>query len=257
MPGPGYRLPARGGIRIPAFTCTLTRCGSEAPLPTSLSGFWRSRASLDRGDTFSAEELRQAFRALPEEGLAEAASALARGIEGAGEQRDSYWTRRVAPFWKAIWLKTANPSPAIADDLFRLCIVAGPNFPAALATIRSWLVPVPYPSHLLLGTDLCSQFPERAFAKPSVAAVGPFACLRPDSRSDTNARIGPELGSLAAASTNRSAACLRRLLLSIDVKARSYFFFASCLALARTCSFLSLLRSTKFPASSRPTAPDC
>lgn len=120
-------------------------------------------ASLDRGDTFSVEELREAFRALPEEGLAEAASAIARGIEGAGEQRGSYWTRRVAPFWKDIWPKTANPSPAIADDLFRLCIAAGPNFPAALATIRSWLVPVPYPSyllHLLLGADLCSQFPE-------------------------------------------------------------------------------------------------
>src|SRR5690606_23496103 len=86
-------------------------------------------ASLDRGDTFSAEELREAFRALPEEGLAAAASALARGIEGAGEQRGSYWTRRVAPFWKDIWPKTANPSPAIADDLFRLCIAAGRNFP--------------------------------------------------------------------------------------------------------------------------------
>jgi len=120
-------------------------------------------ASLDRGDTFSAEELRTAFRALPEEGLAEAASALARGIEGAGEQRSSYWTRRVAPFWKDIWPKTANPSPAIADDLFRLCIAAGRNFPDALATIRSWLAPVPYPSflvHLLLEANLCSQFPE-------------------------------------------------------------------------------------------------
>ncbi len=120
-------------------------------------------ASLDRGDTFSVEELREALRALPEEGLAEVASALARGIEGAGEQRDSYWTRRVAPFWKDIWPKTVNPSPAIADDLFRLCIAAGSSFPAALATIRSWLVPVPYPSYLLhrlLGTDLCRQFPE-------------------------------------------------------------------------------------------------
>lgn len=120
-------------------------------------------ASLDRGDIFSVEELREAFRALPEEGLAEAASALARGIEGAGERRDFYWLRRVAPFWKDIWPKTANPSPAIADDLFRLCIGAGPNFPAALAKIRLWLVPVPYHSyllHLLLETQLCTQFPE-------------------------------------------------------------------------------------------------
>lgn len=124
-----------------------------------------THASLDRGDTFSVEELREAFRVLPEEGLAEAASALARGIEGAGagEQRSSYWTRRVAPFWKDIWPKTANPSPTIADDLFRLCIAAGPKFSAALATIRSWLVPVPFPGYLLrllLETDLCSQFPE-------------------------------------------------------------------------------------------------
>lgn len=119
--------------------------------------------SLDRGDTFSADELREAFRALPEEGLTEAARALARGIEGAGEQRASYWTRRVVPFWKDIWPKTANSSPAIADNLFRLCIATSSNFPAALATIRSWLIPVPYPSyllHLLLETDLCNQFPE-------------------------------------------------------------------------------------------------
>lgn len=120
-------------------------------------------ASLDRGKTFSAEELREAFRALPEEGLAEVANALMRGMEGAGDQRDSYWSRRVAPFWKDIWPKTANPSPAIADDLFRLCIAAGPDFPIALATIRSWLVPVPYPSsllHWLLETQLCTQFPD-------------------------------------------------------------------------------------------------
>lgn len=119
-------------------------------------------ASLDRGDTFSVEELREAFRALPEDGLAEAASALVRGIEGAGEQRDSYWTRRAAPFLKDIWPKTANPSPAIADDLFRLCVAACQNFPAVLATVRSWLVPVPHPSyllHLLLGAELCIQFP--------------------------------------------------------------------------------------------------
>jgi hypothetical protein len=120
-------------------------------------------ASLDRGDTFTAEELRDAFRSLPEDGLAEAASALARGTEGAGEQRGSYWTRRVAPFWKEIWPKAANTSPAIADHLFRLCVAAGPNFPAAFGTIRSWLTPVPYPSyllHLLEDTNLCTEFPD-------------------------------------------------------------------------------------------------
>lgn len=120
-------------------------------------------ASLDRGDTFNAEELREAFRALPEDGLAEAASALVRGIEGAGEQRDSYWTRRAAPFLKDIWPKTANPSPAIADDLFRLCLAAHSNFPAVLATVRAWLVPVPHPNyllHLLLKAELCIQFPD-------------------------------------------------------------------------------------------------
>lgn len=141
-------------------------------------------ASLDRGETFSVEELREAFRALPAEGLAEAASALARGIEGAGEQRGSYWTRRVAPFWKDIWPKTANTSSSIAEELFRLCIAAGPNFPAALATIRLWLVPVPYPSHLLhllLETELCSQFPEASLEWLHLLIdnpPGPFRDLR-------------------------------------------------------------------------------
>ena len=122
-------------------------------------------AAVDRGDTFTAEELRGAFRALPEAALAEAANALVRGVEGAGDQREAYWTGRVAPFWKQIWPKSAQTSTSVADDLFRLCIAAGASFPDALNTVRAWLVPIHYPSflvHLLEQSDLCSQFPSAA-----------------------------------------------------------------------------------------------
>lgn len=122
-------------------------------------------AALDRGETFAVEELREAFRALPLDGLAEVASALSRGMEGAGEQRESYWRNRVAPFWKDVWPKPNETSSEIADDLFRLCVAAGGDLPAALLAVRPWLVPVPHPDylvHLLHESGLCSTLPDAA-----------------------------------------------------------------------------------------------
>ena len=122
-------------------------------------------AALDRRDTFTIDELREAFRSLPLDGLADVASALSRGMEGAGNQRDFYWTNRIAPFWRDVWPKTPNTSPRIAEDLFRLCVGADMNFPAALDSMKPWLVPVPHPEylvHLLSKSRLCERFPEGA-----------------------------------------------------------------------------------------------
>ncbi|HGP0654933.1 TPA: anti-phage defense-associated sirtuin Dsr1 [Stenotrophomonas maltophilia] len=123
-------------------------------------------AALDPGETFTTAELAAATRALPPDGLHDAAQALVRALEGAGEQRADYWTNRVAPYLHAIWPKTRdNVSPAIAESLGRLCIAAQDAFPEALALLRAWLQPPAHPDYLvhrLHESRLCGRFPEQA-----------------------------------------------------------------------------------------------
>ncbi len=52
-------------------------------------------AALDHKDTFSIAEFTAATHALPADGLCEAAQALVRALEGAGDQRAEYWKHRV------------------------------------------------------------------------------------------------------------------------------------------------------------------
>lgn len=123
-------------------------------------------AALDPGDTFTATELAAATRALPPDGLHDAAQALVRALEGAGDQRADYWTNRVAPYLHAIWPKTRdNISPTIAESLGRLCVAAQDAFPEALALLRAWLQPPAHPDYLvhrLHEAALCGKFPEQA-----------------------------------------------------------------------------------------------
>jgi hypothetical protein len=123
-------------------------------------------AALDPGDTFTRAELASATRSLPQDGLHDAAQALVRALEGAGEQRADYWTNRVAPYLHAIWPKTRdNISPAIAESLSRLCVAAQSRFPEALALLRAWLQPPAHPDyvvHRLHESGLCERFPEQS-----------------------------------------------------------------------------------------------
>jgi hypothetical protein len=123
-------------------------------------------AALDQGDTFTIAELAAATRALPPDGLNEAAQTLIQALEGAGEQRAEYWTNRIAKYLHAIWPKTRDKiSPAIAESLGHLCVAAQDAFPEALALLRAWLQPPAYPDdlvHLLHKSGLCAKFPEPA-----------------------------------------------------------------------------------------------
>jgi len=123
-------------------------------------------AALDPGETFTTAELAAATRALPPDGLHDAAQALVRALEGAGEQRDNYWSNRVAPYLHAIWPKTRDKvSPAIAESLGRLCVAAQDAFPEALTLLRAWLQPPAHPNdlvHRLHEAGLCGKFPEQA-----------------------------------------------------------------------------------------------
>jgi len=149
----------------PAFlatACHYESLGKHGRQYASLLTF----AALDPGDTFTTTELASATRALPPIGLNDAAQALVRALEGAGDQRIDYWTNRVTPYLHAIWPKTRdNISPAIAKSLGRLCVAAQDAFPQALDLLRDWLQPLPDPEFLvrrLCERNLCSKFPDHA-----------------------------------------------------------------------------------------------
>lgn len=115
-------------------------------------------AALDPVAGFSPEDFEAAVGSLPQEGLQEVSQALSQALEGAGDQREEYWTNRVQPFWQTIWPKSRDlASVAIAEDLARLAIAAGRKFPVALTVIGDWLRPiehVDYLIHLLLKSGL-------------------------------------------------------------------------------------------------------
>jgi hypothetical protein len=125
-------------------------------------------AALDPGDTFTVRELASATRALPKEGLEEAAQTLANALEGSGDQRVDYWANRVIPYLRTIWPKTlGHNSPAIAEQLGLLCLAAGKAFPDAFEMLRPWLQPVPlshYLVHRLHEAGHAEHFPEAALA---------------------------------------------------------------------------------------------
>ncbi len=123
-------------------------------------------ATLDRGDTFLNRQLADATRALPGEGLREAAQALSQALESAGEQRTEHWANRTLPYLRSIWPNSIDSrSPAVSESLAKLCIAAQEAFPEAVAELRHWLQPVQYPGHLLRrlnASGICSKHPKSA-----------------------------------------------------------------------------------------------
>lgn len=123
-------------------------------------------AALDRGDTFSIEELANIYQNLPKKGLEIAAMALVRAIEGVTEQRGEYWKNRIHPFIHKIWPKYKElRSPELSENLGRLCLEAEEAFPEALNVLKHWLQPVPHPYYLIKKIHekkLCEKFPENA-----------------------------------------------------------------------------------------------
>ena len=119
--------------------------------------------ALDPADTFTTEELAETTKSLPPSGLAGVAAALTRALEGAGDQRSEYWQNRLVPYFHSIWPKSKEfISPAISEDLARLCVTAQAAFPKALEKLQDSLLPVEYPDFLisrLSNEDLCKQFP--------------------------------------------------------------------------------------------------
>ena len=123
-------------------------------------------AALDRGDTFTKAELKNATRLLPQAGLHDTAQVLVRKLESAGDQRANYWSNRVAPYLREIWPHTRKSvSPEISESFGRLCVAAQDKFPEALAQLQDWLQAVEHPDflvHRLYEAGLCDKFPNEA-----------------------------------------------------------------------------------------------
>lgn len=121
-------------------------------------------AALEPLDGYSPSDFQAAFGMLPLEGLHEAAQALSQAMEGVGEQREEYWKNRIRPLWQVIWPKSRDlVSPGIAENLAQMAIAAGDEFPAALAAIELWLMPIDHPSYLvnlLRSAGHCRRFGE-------------------------------------------------------------------------------------------------
>lgn len=123
-------------------------------------------AALDPSDLFSTAELAVATRALPPDGLHDAAQALVNALEGAGDQTPEYWANRVVPYLHKIWPKSQdNLTKPISEMFGHLCVAAQDSFPEAVTLTHAWLQPIEHPDyvvHRLHAAGLCSQFPESA-----------------------------------------------------------------------------------------------
>jgi len=90
-------------------------------------------AALDQVDTFSVAEFAAATRALPADGLCDAAQALVQSLEGAGDQRADHWKHRILHIYNRSGQNCARKiHPAISEKLAMLCVVAHEAFPKHL-----------------------------------------------------------------------------------------------------------------------------
>lgn len=123
-------------------------------------------AALGPLDGYTAEELRAAVGALPQDGLQQSAQALAQALEGATGQAGEYWRNRIKPFWRDVWPKSRDlATPGIAESLARLSIAAGDEFHEALTAVQDWLRPIEHAGHVvrrLHDSGLCSRLPADA-----------------------------------------------------------------------------------------------
>jgi hypothetical protein len=123
-------------------------------------------AALDPNNIFERKEFRSAIESLPKRGLQFIVRALTNALKSAGEQKEAYWQNCIKPFWQEVWPKSKdNISGPIAEQLARLCIAAGDEFPEALDTFFDWLQPLENPYHILYPLEeskLCSKFPKES-----------------------------------------------------------------------------------------------
>ncbi len=123
-------------------------------------------AGIERGDTFTTEEIHDATQALPQEGREYVAQQLFQQLQVDYNQRKNYWDNKIVPYLGSIWPnKTEYASPKVSENFGLLCLEAGEAFPDAFDRLKPWLKPSEDPSrliHKLSETQLCKKFPKQS-----------------------------------------------------------------------------------------------
>ena len=143
-------------------------------------------AALEFQDHFSSSELRDAFNALPKEGLAKAAKTLARSLGSAGDRHAEYWTHRIKPLIETVWPKSHDKRTGEESAAFmELCVHADSLFIDAFILLRSMLVKTKHfymPVKELAESKLATKYPSEALSLLSAvvdeAEQGPPSELR-------------------------------------------------------------------------------
>lgn len=124
-------------------------------------------AALGPETQFTKAELRDAYGALPHDGLYEAARMIVRLLSAAGDRRTEHWSNRVKPFFEGVWPKkhdsrSSNASMALAE----ICVRAGSSFEEAVASLRPLM---------LKGTNFYQ--PVTALAESGLSAQHPLSAV--------------------------------------------------------------------------------
>ena len=142
-------------------------------------------AALDPIESYESTDFRAAFGVLPKEALEDAADALLSAQQGAGEQTEEYWRKRILGFWQEVWPKSQGLNTnQTAELLARMAIAARGEFSAALAEVIDWLRPVESCYSIVRDLNeekLCSRFPESSLTLLN-AIVDESTLLREEAR---------------------------------------------------------------------------
>lgn len=122
--------------------------------------------ALDPGDIFTTEELSNATKCLPKEGLERTAQTLVTALVSAQDRRGEYWDNRLIPYLHSIWPKDISLiTPIISESFALLCLAADESFPEALQKLESWIKPSQSPQILFDRMDknqICTKFSKEA-----------------------------------------------------------------------------------------------
>lgn len=122
--------------------------------------------ALDPGDIVTTEELSNATKCLPEEGLERTAQTLVTALVSAQDRRGEYWNNRLIPYLHSIWPKDlCLITPIISESFALLCLAADESFPEALQELKYWINSLKNPNILFRRMhegEICTKFPEEA-----------------------------------------------------------------------------------------------
>jgi SIR2-like domain len=123
-----------------------------------------THATLESSNLFTEPELQTAFGALQADDLSKSASHMVNVLDSSGgEQREAYWSNRIAPFLQTIWPRSQQKASTELSQNFALLAIAAPGqFEQAWSLVKSWVKPIDNPDyvfHQLCQANLAKAHP--------------------------------------------------------------------------------------------------